>query len=411
METAPTLWVIKLAKEAVYELFLHHRDELQRSWGTNLDQEEAVAYLVCDLVGLEILPREARTIGKATVKAVYEPKRGAKDKDALIKGAAAARRTRARQAAEKNSERAAGLDARLKEIDADRDADRAALWGTTPNVGLPDRRSKIVECKPRAQPKPPDEVQLAEQALAAAEAAQVAADGATREARRARARLRAPVFSSEREEWQYWDGIVDFSALELVEPCEKERRWALRRAICEADAALRRAEIESDCAAREVKFCRWEVESAREQRAAEQAYAAQQAEAAKARAARQAEVAKAVEEARANIEACEARLEETRARNAREREMCTEFDKKHRTMQYELARSQWAYERTSCVQQHSAKVWGAGWQTDDRPAPKVFSLVGKSVSDVRGMSGEVSQEVTGTEERVALNQFQQMPLA
>ena len=53
----------------------------------------------------------------------------------------------------------------------------------------------------------------------------------------------------------------------------------------------------------------------------------------------------------------------------------------------------------------------AGWQTEDRPAPKVFSLVGKSVSDVRGMSGEVSQEVTGTEERVALNQFQQMPLA
>ena len=49
---------------------------MQRSWGTMLDQEEAVAYLVCDVVGLEILPEEARPIGKAAVKAVYEPKRG-----------------------------------------------------------------------------------------------------------------------------------------------------------------------------------------------------------------------------------------------------------------------------------------------------------------------------------------------
>ena len=29
--TAPTLWLIKLAKEAVFELFLHHRDEVQRA--------------------------------------------------------------------------------------------------------------------------------------------------------------------------------------------------------------------------------------------------------------------------------------------------------------------------------------------------------------------------------------------
>ena len=60
--TAPTLWLIKLAKEAVFELFLHHRDEVQRSWGTMLDQEEAVGHLVCDALGLEILPEEARTI-------------------------------------------------------------------------------------------------------------------------------------------------------------------------------------------------------------------------------------------------------------------------------------------------------------------------------------------------------------
>ena len=113
-----------------------------------------------------------------------------------------------------------------------------------------------------------------------------------------------------------------------------------------------------------------------------------------------------VEEARANAEACEARTEEKMvALHTRHTEMCAEFDKKDRKMQYELARSQWAEDRASCVQQHAAKVWGAAWQTEDRPAPKVFSLVGKSVSEVRGMSGEVSQEGTGTEERVALNQL------
>ena len=193
---------------------------------------------------------------------------------------------------------------------------------------------------------------------------------------------------------------------EVVEPPELERRRALWRAIFEADAALRRDEFAAKAAAREVEWCRSDVETAREQRAVEQKYARENA-------ARQAEVAQAradadetVEEARANAEACEARTEEKMvALHTRHTEMCAEFDKKDRKMQYELARSQWAEDRASCVQQHAAKVWGAAWQTEDRPAPKVFSLVGKSVSEVRGMSGEVSQEGTGTEERVALNQL------
>ena len=46
----------------------------------------------------------------------------------------------------------------------------------------------------------------------------------------------------------------------------------------------------------------------------------------------------------------------------------------------------------------------------DRPTPKVFSLVGKSADEVRGMSGQVSQEGTGTEERVALNRVMRAPL-
>ena len=43
----PTLRLTKLAKEAVSELFEHHRDGVQESWGEPLDKEEALDYLVC----------------------------------------------------------------------------------------------------------------------------------------------------------------------------------------------------------------------------------------------------------------------------------------------------------------------------------------------------------------------------
>ena len=61
-----------------------------------------------------------------------------------------------------------------------------------------------------------------------------------------------------------------------------------------------------------------------------------------------------------------------------------------------IARAQWAEDRSSVVMQHAEHVWGPAWQMEDRPAPKVFSLVGKSASEVRGMSGLVCQEGTGT---------------
>ncbi len=53
---------------------------------------------------------------------------------------------------------------------------------------------------------------------------------------------------------------------EVVEPPELERRRALWRAIFEADAALRRDEFAAKAAAREVEWCRSDVETAREQR-------------------------------------------------------------------------------------------------------------------------------------------------
>ena len=43
----------------------------------------------------------------------------------------------------------------------------------------------------------------------------------------------------------------------------------------------------------------------------------------------------------------------------------------------------------------AAREWGS---CDERPAPKVFNLMGMSVDHVRALTGEVSQEVTSTEE-------------
>ena len=56
------------------------------------------------------------------------------------------------------------------------------------------------------------------------------------------------------------------------------------------------------------------------------------------------------------------------------------------------------------------RVWGVAWEMKDRAAPKVFSLVGKSASEVREMSGLVCQEGTCTEEHVALTRVRQAPL-
>ena len=71
---------------------------------------------------------------------------------------------------------------------------------------------------------------------------------------------------------------------------------------------------------------------------------------------------------------------------------------------------QWAEVRASVVKHHAEHVWGPAWEMEDRPAQKVFSLVGKSASEVRELSGLVCQEGTGTEERVALNRVMRAPL-
>ena len=63
LATKATLWLVKLAKEVVLKLFEKQRAEVQKSWDTLLDKEEALAYLVAYALGCELLPEEARRRG------------------------------------------------------------------------------------------------------------------------------------------------------------------------------------------------------------------------------------------------------------------------------------------------------------------------------------------------------------
>ena len=47
-------------------------------------------------------------------------------------------------------------------------------------------------------------------------------------------------------------------------------------------------------------------------------------------------------------------------------------------------------------------MWGSMENTNVRAAPKIFKLVGVPAESVAALSSEVSQQITGAEERVAL---------
>ena len=50
-------------------------------------------------------------------------------------------------------------------------------------------------------------------------------------------------------------------------------------------------------------------------------------------------------------------------------------------------------------------VWGSEHCSELAAPPKVFKLTGMSAEQVWGLASEVSQEGTGTEERVAMNRL------
>ena len=414
-----SLWLVKLVKEAVHILFEQHRDEVLRSWGTMLDQEEAIAYLICDLLALELLPAEARAIGKKAVVALKK----AKEADDKLKGNAAARRSKARKAAAKDDTLAEQLDERLAAIDAEVAALRAAHWSTDPDLPLP--ASRLVPTRQRAPDRVPQPahtltpLEAAEQALAAAQDAKVRAERRSKDATRALAKVQPPGFTGKKlssHSTKYF-----FSKTYDPDMPEEERQrrkalfdalWSAEKEVSAAASAADLAAHDVHCAQRDVDFERRQAEIEKETtvaldaatRALEERFAAfalerQRADAALAAARAEAECA--AEAAQREEEAREEQqtqqwLAEQRAKRERE----------SRELQREIVRSQWAYARPEVVRDHAAKVWGADWEKENGASPKVFRLVGKSADDVRSLACDVSQVVTDTEERVRLNRIE-----
>jgi hypothetical protein len=183
----PNLWLVKLSKEAISELFEHRYDEVQSSWGAMIDQEEATGYLVCDAMNMEILPGKARTVGKKALKLL----KAAKKKDKKHRASARGKRHKARKAAGDDPERAGGLAARLATIDEECQAARAQLWGATVDLALPSGRLAAGPAPAASQPKVAEEAEVnavkkAEARLAEAEAQLAAAEDAEIQAEHAR---------------------------------------------------------------------------------------------------------------------------------------------------------------------------------------------------------------------------------
>ena len=76
-------------------------------------------------------------------------------------------------------------------------------------------------------------------------------------------------------------------------------------------------------------------------------------------------------------------------------------------LQQELARAGCRRAAACMAARAMSHVWGAGWAAPApaKAAPKVFKLTGMSAADVRSVGSQVSQEVTGAEERVALSRL------
>ena len=159
----------------MHDLFDHRDAEVRWVTATaQLDRFEAIAYLIADLLDLELLLDEARPIGKRVQQHIRGEPRGVLAKAKAIWKTAKDARTNARAKAKKKPALAASLDDTLTKIDADRDRQVARLKSQVyEGIGLPPANSVIVKSRPRAVDPDPE---LTEAKLVAAEASALLAE-------------------------------------------------------------------------------------------------------------------------------------------------------------------------------------------------------------------------------------------
>ena len=133
-------------------------DAVQADYGDMIDRIEAMGFLIGDILGVELLPLEARSWADKALARMRElektkPKPGPIEK---LRGAVGVKRSRARRAAEKSDVAAAELSGKLEAINADWTAALVVIWAEHIEFEMPPPRSKIVEEKPIEQEEPPE---------------------------------------------------------------------------------------------------------------------------------------------------------------------------------------------------------------------------------------------------------------
>jgi hypothetical protein len=388
-------------KVAVHEVFEQQRGDLRMVSATaRVCQEEGMARLLADLLGLDLLPTEAFTIGEEVRDAHREykgkPRKG-KSADQRLKDVASTAKAKARQAAAKDPELAAYLEERLEEIDKVLATDRRMLASTVPPLSWPARNTVIHE------PRQPTAAEATERAEAAKaknwtqlEAAAKAAEAAAAAAERVAATAACDAERAEKSHTRlgpcpmptYLNGydlprirVNGKLIFQMIPDEEREyrllefERWAGSQELA---FELAKAAREEKAAAREAREAAVDAREAADKAAAERKTAAEWAAEAEAH---RLVAAHAQEQLAQN----EAALARNLARIA------------------ELERE----ERATTRARLEADVERADWRTP-AAACRVISLVGKSPDSVRtiGESRVISQQLTPAAERVELNRFE-----
>ena len=378
---------------AIHQLYSARRSAVRWVTSTSqLDQEEALAYVLAQLLCYELLPEEARSIGNLARKAALAYKgrppgaKGAKLKpppvDQALKDQASKDKYAAKAAAAKDAELTAGIEQRLADIDAVLAAKRSRLDRTEVELQWPARNTVIADGPApvhwRAREADSDDelrpqtaaeaAEAAAEAEADAQAAEAVANALALKAERAsKSLMRLP--GSDRDEMAWVNFLVGAGEKKLpLTAVEMQRR----------DAAFER------CSAARHKLVLAVGE-------------AEQAE-------KEAQRARCLADTSAKL-ACVMRSKEAAEQLEMVNQRIASLELKHAKTQAELEAAEAADRALVCgkVLMDAQKVWGSMQGTVASAAPKVFKLTGDiSAQGFAALSAEVSQVVTGAEERAAL---------
>ena len=396
------------AKTVVLQLFETRRAEVRWVKETaQLDQEEALAYLLADVLDYELLPGEGRAIGDAARHAalIYKgkPKRkpGApKAKPSLdqkLKDKASTDKSKARAAADKDPALVDGLAQRLADIDTALVDARRELAEKEVKLDWPARDTVIVEPRPPTATEANESAAAklrrlrkaaaeAEEAVAIADAHRVAARREWERAKGAIDQVREMMLVMRGEHLRSWreQSELDAEWEEMKQAREQAATNAAQLCAIWADAMDDLAAAKQD--ALEAQWAVQEAEAASAAEARETARAAEHAEWEAELAARRQACQQAHDEAMTDGEAREARANALRAEVAA---------RPTRYLSEIMVPSKTPDETRAMLQADAVRVWGEGAGSITTP-PRVISLVGKSPESVRtiGESRIISQQIT-----------------